>query len=313
MIAATQTTSCFITQLSRLLLSLNICTVNAEAGISLSQLGRDRHGWSLLWARLLRILLVSCAIFFFFITDTLLASQLLRGNEGAYPFISYTFSLMTVFALWFVSRDVYTMAYAAVPQQGLSTSTPPTLSLWAHLSRIGSFLRAAIYLCQLTSFFMALVGFSYVYDQNARSIVLYTTVVIQIAVLVFLILGGKQALVFFVGEQYVSPLQAASALSIEGGGGSSDRNGDVSVASLSTTTTTSAVTAPVNMLSSMRSALSGIAASLSTPSASVADGAYSALSAEDSVHGLHSSMVVVTGVPVHAPVAGQREGSTNII
>ena len=312
MIAATQTTSCFITQLSRLLLSLNICTVNAEAGISLTQPGRDRGGWSLLWARLLRILLVSCAIFFFFISDTLLASQLLRGNEGAYPFISYTFSLMTVFALWFVSRDVYTMAYAAVPQQGLSTSTPPTLSLWAHLSRIGHFIfvMAAMCLCQLTSIFMALVVFLYVDDQYA---VLYTTVVIQIAVLVFLILGGKQALVFFVGEQYVSPLQAASALSIEGGGGSSDRNGDVSVASLSTTTTTSAVTAPVNMLSSMRSALSGIAASLSTPSASVADGAYSALSAEDSVHGLHSSMVVVTGVPVHAPVAGQREGSTNII
>ena len=182
MIAATQTTSCFITQLSRLLLSLNICTVNAEAGISLTQPGRDRGGWSLLWARLLRILLVSCAIFFFFITDTLLASQLLRGNEGAYTFISYTFSLMTVFALWFVSRDVYTMAYAAVPQQGLSTSTPPTLSLWAHLSRIGHFIfvMAAMLLCQLTSFFMALVGFSYVYDQNARSIVLYTTVVIQI-------------------------------------------------------------------------------------------------------------------------------------
>lgn len=96
-------------------------------------------------------------------------------------------------------------------------------------------------------------------------------------------------------------------LDYRGGGGSSVRNGSVSVASLSTTTTTSVATAPVYVLSSMRSALSGIAASLSTPSASVADGAYFALSAEDSVHGLHSSMVVVTGVPVFSSVEGQRE------
>ena len=310
MIVATLTTSCFIAQLSRLLLSLYI-TVDAEAGISLIQLGRDRGGWTLLWARLLRILLVSCAIFFFFITDTLLASQLLRGNKGAYTFISYTFSLVALFALWFVSRDVYTMAYAAVPQQELSTSTPATLSFWARLSRIGYFLFViiALNLCQLTSLFMALVGFSYVDDRYAFAIMLYATVVIQMAVVVFLILGGKQALVFFVGEQYVSD----GTPCIEGGEGSSDGNGVVSEASLSTTTTTSIVTAPVTVLSSMRSALSGIAASLSTPSVSVADGAYSALSAEDSVHGLYSSMVVVTGVPVHAPIAGQREGSTNVI
>ena len=69
-------------------------------------------------------------------------------------------------------------------------------------------------------------------------------VVIQIPVVVFLIRGGKQAVVFLMGEEYPLastpstevPMQAAS--SVEGEEGSSDGRGGMSMTSFLITTTT---------------------------------------------------------------------------
>ena len=308
--------------------------VRAKAGVSLSQLVADGNAWIMLGARLFRILLVSCAVTTLYGIDLLLSCQLLTDNQrtsGAYYIITNVVTVIVTIVLLFVNFDVYAIAYAAVSrveQSELSTSTPATPSSWARISRIGRLLLvlATLFLYQLlllssSIICIVLVGLMYVEHRYAFSIMSYAAVVIQIAVVVFLIRGGKQAVVFLVGEQFPPastlptevPMQAS--LPIEGGEGSSEGNGIVSVTSFSTATTTSAVTPPANALSSMRSALSDLAAnlSLSNPSAYVADGAYSALSAEDSIHGLHSNMVVVTGVPVIPRVAGQREGSTNVI
>ena len=308
--------------------------VRAKAGVSLSQLVADGNAWIMLGARLFRILLVSCAVTTLYGIDLLLSCQLLTDNQrtsGAYYIVTNVVTVIVTIVLLFVNFDVYAIACAAVSrieQSEQPTSTPTTPSSWARISRIGSLILVLatllLYLLLLLSspiICIVLVGFMYVEHRYAFSIMSYAAAVIQIAVVVFLIRGGKQAVVFLVGEQFPPastlstemPMQATS--SIEGGEGSSEGNGIVSVTSFSTATTASAVTAPVNVLSSMRSALSGLAAniSLSNPSASVADGAYSALSSEDSTHGLHSNMVVVTGMSVFTPVAGQREGRTNVI
>ena len=61
----------------------------------------------------------------------------------------------------------------------------------------------------------------------------------------------------------------------------------------------------------MEDAINGISSVFSAPVA--ADGAYTSLSSDESVHGSPSPMNIVTGVPVPAPVTAQQQGTTNWI
>ena len=309
----------------------------ADAGVSLPQLVADRGVWSMLKARLLRIVSVSYALLIFYVIDILLSNLSIGDIREAAAIVDFAFTLIAWAVFCLLTLNVYAIAsHAAASLLGereLSTLTLATSFSWAvHLlSMVITLLYIILFF--ISSLICLLLGF-YLFASRvyAFAIVTCAMLVIQIAVLVSYIRGGEEFVVFLLGEQYlpdgiestVVPLQDTSPM--EEGGGIPDGNGGVSVSSLSTTTTTSTVTVPVNVLLSMRSALSG-AASFGTPSASAADGAYSALSAEDSVHDLHTSMivvtgepaffpasmVVVTGVPVFFPVAGQHEGSTNII
>lgn len=90
-----------------------------------------------------------------------------------------------------------------------------------------------------------------------------------------------------------------------GAGGEAEAKSTFSIS-----TTTTQVTAPVGVFASVRNAITGMTQGLS---ASPADGAYSALSSDESVHGHHPSMAVVTGVPVSSPITAQQQGTTHWI
>ena len=307
----------------------------ADAGVSLPQLVADRGVWIMLRARLLRIVSVSYALLIFYEIDILLSNLFLGDIREATAIVDFAFTLIAWAVFCLLTLNVYAIASHAaaslVGERELSTLTLATSFSWAvHLlSMVITLLYIILFF--ISSLICLLLGF-YLFATRvyALAIVTCAMLVIQIVVLVSYIRGGEEVVVFLFGKQYlpdgiestVVPLQDTSPM--EEGGGIPDGRGGVSVSSLLTTST---VTVPVNVLLSMRSALSGIAASFGTPSASAADGAYSALSAEDSVHDLHTSMivvtgepaffpatmVVVTGVPIFFSVAGQHEGSTNII
>ena len=90
--------------------------------------------------------------------------------------------------------------------------------------------------------------------------------------------------------------------------GESEFQADCAIA---TTTTTTSVNAPLSMLTSIRNTLGGITPGFAAPSA--ADGAYSSLPSDISVHGSRTPMNIVTGVPITPPVTAEQQGTTNWI
>ena len=110
-------------------------------------------------------------------------------------------------------------------------------------------------------------------------------------------------------------IQASTERGGDGGGGASQTEVKTAtaVSTFSTTTSTASVTSPasVSLASSMRNAINGISSVFTAPLA--ADGAYTSLSSDESVHGSPSPMNIVTGVPVPAPVTAQQQGTTNWI
>ena len=100
---------------------------------------------------------------------------------------------------------------------------------------------------------------------------------------------------------------------VRSGGGVRKMNADAdsAAAAICTTTTTTTVTAPLSMLASIKKAFDGIAAGFTAPSA--ADGGYSSLSSDISVHDSPSPMNIITGVPVPAPFTAEQQGTTNWI
>ena len=111
------------------------------------------------------------------------------------------------------------------------------------------------------------------------------------------------------GEGLATSAPTATAVKMSptlvGAGGEAEAKSTFSIS-----TTTTQVTAPVGVFASARNAITGMTQGLS---ASPADGAYSALSSDESVHGHHPSMAVVTGVPVSSPITAQQQGTTHWI
>ena len=102
-------------------------------------------------------------------------------------------------------------------------------------------------------------------------------------------------------------MRTALAINDANSGGKTQFKADSSIV----TTTTTSVSAPLTMLSSIKNKFGGITAGFAAPSA--ADGAYSSLPSDISVHGSPTPMNIVTGVPVPAPITAEQQGTTNWI
>ena len=263
--------------------------MEAKAGVSLPQLAVERGAWGMLGAHLFRNFLITNALTAFFITDVLLMYKLLGDNQRALRIVTHAMTLVFMVALYYLNRGsvIFIQAFANHVGDSPSTFNPATPLTLARILKCTGVIFLLTVVCfsfvpLSICYSLLVVSMSFEY-RYAYFIMSYAAVVIQIAVVVFLIRGGKQAVAFLAGEQFPPastlstevPMLAASSMEVEEG--SSEGRGGVSMTSFSTTTITSAETAPVNVLSSMRSALSGLAAniSLSNPSASVTDGAYS--------------------------------------
>ena len=196
--------------------------MDAEADISLTQLGGDRGALTVLWARLSRIVVVSYALFFFVASDGLLASQLVKNNQYALSMVPcaaavitipvygllmwrlYTIAIPVAISIWterylsaFSLHETFLSDYAPILEFGFKASWMIVFPMATLLLYLTLFLTFLLVITPLGDF----LDSKYRYALNIMS---YAAVVIQIAVLVFLIRRGKQAVVFFVGEQYVS-------------------------------------------------------------------------------------------------------------
>lgn len=171
----------------------------------------------MLGARLLRIVLVSCALFLFMVSDERLASELLENNQYALSMVINALIVIAVPVYGLLMWRLHTIAiHVAISiwtafslwKTALSyddTDYEFTFTYFEFLLMIAfpmGILLLYIILCLLV-----IAPLEYFLDSKYRYalyIMSYAAVVIQIAVLVFLIRRGKQAVVYFVGEQYVS-------------------------------------------------------------------------------------------------------------
>ena len=181
----------------------------------------------MLWARLLRIVLVSCALFLFIVSDALLASQLLKNNPYALSMVSYAAAVIIIpvygLLIWRLHTIATHVAISTWTEQNFSafslsmTFLSDYAPIWECYLKVTWMLMfpmvtLLLYITLLLLFVRVIAppgDFLVDKYRYASYIMSYAAVVIQIALVVFLIRGGKQALVFFVGEQYVSPLKDA--------------------------------------------------------------------------------------------------------
>ena len=213
--------------------------MNAEADVSLTQLGGDRGALAVLWARLSRIVLVSYGLIIFygidftlFEIDILVDLRLISKEYADFSFwlirskpeVSYivvralTLTALAVFCL--LTLNVYDIAsHAAASLLGereLSSSTPATsFSCGVHILSIVTILLYNI-IFFISSLICIVLGFILlIQDGYAFFIASYAILMYQIALLVCYIRGDEEIVVFLLGKQYLPDVNPSTLVPLQ--------------------------------------------------------------------------------------------------